>query len=63
MLRDGSFVDLESRELVPGDIIVPEGEIVCDCVLVKDEVYVNEASLTGENIPIGKSAATNVKHT
>lgn len=63
VLRDGKFVELESGELVPGDLIVPEGEIVCDCVLVRDEVYVNEASLTGENIPIGKSAATQVKNT
>lgn len=28
--------------------------IPCDCILTKGEVYVNEASLTGENIPIGK---------
>jgi P-type E1-E2 ATPase len=63
VLRNGSFVDMESCELVPGDIIVPSGEIICDCILVRDEVYVNEASLTGENIPIGKSSALNFKNT
>jgi cation-transporting ATPase 13A2 len=63
VLRNGQFVDMESGGLVPGDVILPSGEIVCDCILVSGEVYVNEVSLTGENIPIGKSPALNVKNT
>lgn len=41
------FVEVESGELVPGDLIDPVGEIMCDCIVVKGEIYVNEASLTG----------------
>lgn len=46
--------------LVPGDLINPKDEIMCDCILVKGDIYVNEASLTGENIPIGKYPLTRI---
>lgn len=41
VLRDGHIMDVKSVELVPGDLIIPDGEIMCDCILVRDEVYVN----------------------
>mgnify|MGYP002079953087 FL=1 len=46
--------------LVPGDLIDPAEEIMCDCIVVKGEIYVNEASLTGESMPIGKFPAIKV---
>jgi P-type E1-E2 ATPase len=46
--------------LVPGDLIDPVEEIMCDCIVVKGEIYVNEASLTGESMPIGKFPAIKV---
>lgn len=63
VLRDGHIMDVKSVELVPGDLIIPDGEIMCDCILVRDEVYVNEASLTGESLPIGKTPARNFEQT
>lgn len=41
VVRNGKVVEVESPELVPGDIFEPEGEIPCDCVLVEGEVYMN----------------------
>lgn len=54
VLRNSNFIEVDSNMLVPGDLIDPAGEIMCDCILVKGEIYVNEASLTGESMPIGK---------
>lgn len=59
-LRNGEFTEIPSNELVPGDLIDPIGEIMCDCILLKGEIYVNEASLTGENMPIGKFTANKI---
>jgi len=41
---------------VPGDIIVIENKsmIPCDCILLSGELMMNEASLTGESIPVPK---------
>ena len=47
---------VKSTDLVPGDIFIPKNNIYCDVILVKGEVYVNEANLTGESIPVGKFA-------
>lgn len=47
VLRNGQFVVLKSNMLVPGDLIDPSDEIMCDCILVKGNIYVNEVSLTG----------------
>lgn len=54
VLRDGKKITVNSTELVPGDMFEPDEVIPCDCILLRGEIYVNEASLTGENIPIGK---------
>lgn len=61
-MRDGTFVRLPSTELVPGDIFIPKNELFCDVVLLNGEVYVNEANLTGESIPIGKFALEKYSH-
>ena len=48
---------------MPGDIIEPNEEMTCDCLLVQGDVFVNEANLTGESIPIGKFPIFSQKET
>ena len=55
VVREGVRRKVESRDLAPGDIFVPEGVLPCDCLIVAGEAFVNEVSLTGENIPISKT--------
>jgi P-type E1-E2 ATPase len=48
-----------TRDLVPGDVVLipPEGFIMpCDGVLIHGTCIVNESMLTGESIPVQKSA-------
>lgn len=51
-----------SHHLVPGDVVIPQGgqDVSYDGILVDGEVFVNEASLTGESIPVGKFPAENL---
>ena len=50
--------EVNSTELVPGDIVkVPEQcALPCDLVLLTGSAIVNEAILTGESIPVMKSS-------
>ncbi|CAD8208856.1 unnamed protein product [Paramecium octaurelia] len=50
------FRKIDSQDLVPGDVIAIENKMTlpCDCVLVSGDLLMNEASLTGESIPIPK---------
>jgi P-type E1-E2 ATPase len=52
-----------SHDLVPGDIVIPQlGEEICfDGIVITGEVFLNEASLTGESVPVGKFPAENVE--
>ena len=52
--RNGVFEEVDNHDLVPGDVIDPEREIQCDCLLASGDIFVDEANLTGESIPIGK---------
>ena len=48
-----------SRDLVPGDVVLipPEGFLMpCDAVVTQGTCIVNESMLTGESIPVRKSA-------
>ena len=59
--RDGHVLELPSRELVPGDIFLMEvGDAVpADARLIESaNLRVQEASLTGESVPVEKSAAS-----
>ncbi|XP_063144147.1 polyamine-transporting ATPase 13A2 isoform X2 [Rattus norvegicus] len=50
---------VDSSELVPGDcLVLPQegGMMPCDAALVAGECVVNESSLTGESIPVLKTA-------
>jgi Ca2+-transporting ATPase len=54
VIRDNKVVEISSKELVPGDIIlVSEGDkISADCrILISEDLEVNEAVLTGESFP------------
>jgi P-type E1-E2 ATPase len=41
VIRDGNRQEIQSVELVPGDIFEPDGLIPCDCILIQGEIYVN----------------------
>ncbi|EEA05600.1 E1-E2 ATPase family protein [Cryptosporidium muris RN66] len=47
---------LNSSELVPGDLIIlrPGMVMACDAIILKSDVIVNEAVLTGESTPVLK---------
>lgn len=60
VLRDGNQLMLASEELVPGDIVLVEaGSIVPADMRLLDSsnLKAEEASLTGESVPVEKSAA------
>ena len=61
VMRDGKVTVVPSRELVPGDIVVLDtGDYVPADIRIIDAVNLKaqEASLTGESVPVEKDAAT-----
>ncbi len=58
VLRDGAATDIEARSLVPGDVLlIEEGERVCaDARLLSGTVDVDMSTLTGESVPVTRSA-------
>eukprot|EP00871_Galdieria_phlegrea_P003618 jgi/Galph1/4257/GphlegSOOS_G2885.1 len=63
VLRDGEWQNIESSELVPGDIVfIKLGDIVpADGRLCKgDELKIDQAALTGESMPVTKGAGDDV---
>ena len=60
VLRDGAPKDIPVEEIVPGDIVVLNaGDVVPgDCLLqVSKDLFVDEATLTGETYPVEKVVA------
>jgi len=60
VIRDGAHKNISSRELVPGDLVVLEAGnyIPADVRLVEAINFrVEEASLTGESVPVEKDAS------
>ncbi len=58
VLRDGSEYEITVEEIVPGDIVIlSAGDIVPgDCLLAESkDLFVDEATLTGETYPVEKS--------
>ncbi len=58
VLRDGKRISVDSKFLVPGDIVVFEAgdKVLSDCrILRSDGLQVNEAVLSGESFPVDKS--------
>ena len=58
VLRDGSRQEIEARLLVPGDVLlIEEGESICaDARLMSGAVEVDMSPLTGESVPVTRSA-------
>ena len=59
--RGGKVIEVDTVELVPGDIVVLEAgqKIPADIRLLEvNELSVNEASLTGESLPVSKNIVT-----
>ena len=62
--RDGHVVEIDSRELVPGDIVLLEaGDVVpADMRLLEAaSLKIEEASLTGESVPVEKDVTETVE--
>ncbi|XP_066458024.1 probable cation-transporting ATPase 13A4 isoform X2 [Eleutherodactylus coqui] len=60
---DGGDEEMESRHLVPGDLIILTGKrffLPCDCILLRGSCIVNEGMLTGESIPVTKTTLDQV---
>lgn len=61
VIRDGVVVELPSSDIVPGDVIVLEegDKVPADAtVLEVSHLEVNEASLSGESLPVAKDLKT-----
>ncbi len=60
VLRDGAAIEIPGENLVPGDIVVLKaGDVIPgDCLIIKsDNLFVDEAILTGESYPVEKLSA------
>jgi P-type Mg2+ transporter len=60
VLRDGNWIEIPRRELVPGDVIkLTAGDLVpADSRLFQvRDLHVQQAALTGESLPVEKQAA------
>ncbi|MEI9941930.1 MAG: magnesium-translocating P-type ATPase [Pseudomonadota bacterium] len=60
VLRDGRFVELSRRDIVPGDVVrLDAGCVVpADAVLLDGkDLHLSEAALTGESLPVEKHPA------
>jgi len=58
VIRNGQEIEINSKELVPGDIILLEtgSKVPADARLIQIAVFqVDEASLTGESVPSTKN--------
>lgn len=62
VLRDGIWTSVHSSSLVPGDVydISSIDIFPCDSVLLSGDCIANESMLTGESVPVSKSAATDL---
>lgn len=61
VIRNGKEVDVQIDEIVPGDILsLSAGNMIpADARIIKaDDCFVNQSSLTGESLPVEKTAET-----
>ena len=66
VLRDGSPIEIPVEEIVPGDVIILNGGDIIpgDCLILESkDLFIDEATLTGETYPVEKSAGELVKET
>ena len=60
--RDGKYVDVSSYMIVPGDVVIlreTDWVLPCDLVVLEGSCVLNEAGLTGESMPVQKTACVN----
>ncbi|XP_069460637.1 probable cation-transporting ATPase 13A5 [Ambystoma mexicanum] len=65
-LKNGEYREVQSRTLVPGDVIVLTGQhahVPCDAILLNGGCLVDEGMLTGESIPVTKTTLPHVEDT
>ncbi|GAB9474696.1 Ring finger protein nhl-1 [Globisporangium polare] len=63
VVRDHATVEVHEGELVPGDIIVVEEGVVCaDMLLISGVCEANEANVTGESLSVIKAPAAATGH-
>lgn len=41
VLRNSEFIEINSDELVPGDLVDFNTEIMCDCILLHESMFAN----------------------
>ncbi|MEM2921113.1 MAG: magnesium-translocating P-type ATPase [Candidatus Bathyarchaeia archaeon] len=61
VLRDGKVVEVDTRNLVPGDVAILEtgARIPADLRIIEaDELEIDESVVTGESFPVHKSSGT-----
>lgn len=60
--RDGETVDVPTEEIHPGDVILvrPGEAVATDGKVLSGESYVDESMVTGEPVPVAKSAGAEV---
>ncbi|MCZ7369368.1 MAG: HAD-IC family P-type ATPase [Candidatus Methanoperedens sp.] len=66
VLRDGSPREIPVEEIVPGDVVILNGGDIIpgDCLILESkDLFVDEATLTGETYPVEKSAGELAKET
>jgi Mg2+-importing ATPase len=57
VIRSSEKIEIDFKNVVPGDLIclVPGSIVPADCEIIEaDDVYLNQASLTGESLPVEK---------
>ena len=62
--RSGKVVEIDSSEVVPGDIVILEAGnyVPADCRIIKSsDLKIEESSLTGENAPVTKNEGVILK--
>ncbi|XP_077146439.1 putative cation-transporting ATPase 13A4 [Ranitomeya variabilis] len=63
--KNGEIREIQSQSLVPGDVIVLEGNklfLPCDAILINGGCTVSEAMLTGESVPVTKTSLPNINN-
>jgi Cu+-exporting ATPase len=60
--RDGELIELPVDDVIPGDVVVmrPGEKIPVDGVVLDGESFVDEAMISGEPVPVGKQAGSEV---
>ncbi|XP_008070000.1 probable cation-transporting ATPase 13A5 [Carlito syrichta] len=65
IIKGKGLEELESRLLVPGDVLILPGKcsLPCDAVVLDGNCVVNEGMLTGESIPVTKAPLPQMENT